>query len=72
MKSFLKKNFSKYHIIGVVLGFVFSFIYWKKAGQYSDYVLKNNLLLVSIWGILVGYILFDLIKGAIKRKNDED
>jgi xanthosine utilization system XapX-like protein len=71
MKSFFLRNFSIYHIIGVILGFIFSFVYWKKAGQYSDYIVKNNLLLVSIWGILVGYIVFDLIKNAIKRKNSE-
>jgi len=68
MKLFFKKNFSIYHITGIILGFIFSFIYWKKVGQYSDYILKKNLILASIWGILVGYIIFDFVKNAIERK----
>jgi cobalamin synthase len=71
MKSFLKKNFSIYHLIGVVLGFIFSFVYWKKSGQYSESVLKNNLILVSAWGVLTGYMIFDLIKSSVRKKEGE-
>jgi hypothetical protein len=69
--SFLKKNFSIYHLTGVVLGFTFSFVYWKKSGQYSESVLKNSLVLVSAWGILAGYLIFDLIKSSVGRKKNE-
>lgn len=66
-REFIKKNFSLFHIAGIVLGWIFAFIYWFKMGQFTENILKNNIVLISIWGILIGYITFDLIKNAVKR-----
>ena len=66
-KSFLKNNFTIYHIIGMVAGVVLSVVYWYKSGQFSDNILKNNLALIILWGLLVGYITFDLIRNSAKK-----
>lgn len=66
-KSFIKKNFSLYHIIGIISGVIFSVTYWYKVGQFSNNILKNNIILIIIWGILVGYITLDLIYHSIKK-----
>lgn len=68
-KDFFKKNFNVYHIIGMILGAILAAIYWAKAGHLSDNVLKNSPILMPLWGILVGYITFDLIFNARNRKN---
>ena len=73
MKKFLHKNLSWYHIAGILFFTALSVLYWYKSGQYSDNVLKNSIYLMIIWGILVGYILADMVKNAVKRnKNDEE
>ncbi|MBO4655343.1 MAG: hypothetical protein J5644_07340 [Bacteroidales bacterium] len=72
MKEFLKKNFNFYHWIGMALFVFLSVLYWHKTGQFSDNVLKNNLLLMIIWGLLVGYITADLVGNAIKRKDNQE
>lgn len=69
MEDFFKKNFNKFHMIGVVFGIVFSMVYWVKKGQFSDNVLKSSPVLMAIWGVLVGYILFDLMFNAKNRDN---
>ena len=71
MNDFLKKNLNLYHIIGMVLGVGFSMIYWVKVGQFSDNILKKSPFLMAIWGILIGYILCDLVFNSQKRKEDE-
>lgn len=72
MNDFLKKNLNLYHIIGMVLGVGFSMIYWVKAGQFSDNILKKSPVLMAIWGILIGYIICDLVFNSQKRKEDEN
>jgi prolipoprotein diacylglyceryltransferase len=72
MKEFLKNNLNLYHIIGIILFVAMSVFYWNKAGKFSDNVLQNNLFLMIIWGILVGYILADMVINAMKRKNKEE
>ena len=72
MNDFLKKNLNLYHIIGMVLGVGFSMIYWVKMGQFSDNILKKSPVLMAIWGILIGYILCDLVFNSQKRKEDEN
>jgi hypothetical protein len=69
--KFVKKNLTKFHIIGMLLGWIMAFIYWYKAGHLSDNILKNNLILISLWGIALGYISFDLIT-ASKRRDKGD
>ena len=66
-KDFIKKNLTIYHIIGMILCVSLSVVYWYKSGQFSDNMLKNNLALIIIWGLLVGYITFDLIRNSIKK-----
>ena len=70
--SFLKKNFSTIHIIGIILGWILAVVYWYKSGKYTDNILKNNVILISIWGILIGYITFDFIKNAMNKKEDNE
>ena len=69
-KRFFKENFSIYHLSGMGLGFLLSLLYWYKAGQFSDYVLKNNIFLISIWGILTGYILVSLVVASHKKMDE--
>ena len=72
MSDFLKKNLNLYHLIGMILFVALSVFYWYKAGQYSDKVLQNNLFLMIVWGVLVGYILADMVSNAQKRNKDEE
>lgn len=72
MKEFLRKNLNLYHLIGIILFVALSVFYWYKAGQYNDNVLQNNLFLMIIWGILVGYLLSDMVSNAMKRKKEEE
>ncbi|MCQ2271825.1 MAG: hypothetical protein MJZ72_03440 [Bacteroidales bacterium] len=68
MKDFLKKNFNLYHIVGIVFFEFIAVFYWYKKGQFSDNFLQNNLFLMIVWGLLVGYIIADLVKNAVNRK----
>ena len=72
MSDFLKKNLNLYHLIGMILFVALSVFYWYKVGQYSDKVLQNNLFLMIVWGVLVGYILADMVSNALKRNKDEE
>ena len=68
----MRKNLNLYHLIGIILFVALSVFYWYKAGQYNDNVLQNNLFLMIIWGILVGYLLSDMVSNAMKRKKEEE
>ena len=68
-KEFFRKNCNVYHIVGMLLGAALASVYWAKSGHLSDNILKNNPILMPLWGILVGYITFDLIFNARNRKN---
>lgn len=70
MKQFLKKHLNWYHVTGMVLGLFFAFLYWSKTGKISDYILKNNIFLISLFGIALGYITFDLIISSLKRMKE--
>ena len=72
MKEFLRKNLNLFHIIGIILFVALSIFYWKRAGKFSDNVLQNNLFLMIIWGILVGYLLADMVSNAMKRNKEEE
>jgi mannose/fructose/N-acetylgalactosamine-specific phosphotransferase system component IIC len=71
MKEFFKKNLTIYHIIGIIITVTMCIIYWWKVGKFTDYFLKNNIFAISIFGIVLGYISFDLIINSI-RKNKEN
>lgn len=72
MENFIKKNFNFYHIIGIIIFVAIAVLYWLKKGQFSDNFLQNNLVLMIIWGLLVGYITADLVKNAINRQDKEN
>jgi len=55
-----------------VLGVGLSMIYWAKSGHLSDNWLKNSPVMMAIWGLLVGYILMDLVFNARNRKNKDE
>ncbi|MDR3047953.1 MAG: hypothetical protein LBU51_10180 [Bacteroidales bacterium] len=68
IKSFFKMNFSILHVVGIIIGIILSLLYWYKKGQFTDNILKNNVYLIAIWGGLVGYVVFDLVKSALKKR----
>ncbi len=72
INRFIKRNFNIYHIIGIVFGTTFSMIYWIKVGRFSDNFLKSSPILMTIWGILLGYITFDLVFNAKERKDKQE
>ncbi|MDL2230799.1 hypothetical protein LJB75_00075 [Bacteroidales bacterium OttesenSCG-928-L19] len=71
-RNFMQRNLTKIHIAGMALGVTLSLIYWYLKGQYSENMLKNSPVLMAIWGILIGYITFDLIKGSRNRQNENN
>ena len=71
-KEFFKKNCNVYHIIGMLSGALFAAIYWAKAGYRSDNILKNSPILMPFWGVLVGYITFDLVFNSKNRKSKQE
>lgn len=70
MKEFFKKNFSIYHFVGMILFAGLAVFYWYKSGQFSENFLQNNLFLMIIWGVLVGYITADMVRNAVNRNNN--
>jgi len=72
MKEFFRKNLNLYHLIGIILFVALSVFYWHGAGKFSDNVLKNNIFLMIMWGILVGYLLADMVSNAMKRKKEDE
>lgn len=71
LKNFIRKNFTIYHIVGVILGLGLALLYWHLSGRNCEYVVKNNPYLVSLWGILIGYITLDFVKSALTRKKKD-
>ena len=72
MREFLRKNVNLYHFIGMILFTILAVFYWYKSGKYSDNILKNNILLMIVWGLAVGYITADMVSHAMKRKDNEE
>lgn len=75
-KTFWKNNFSWWHVLGMFVCMLFAILYWHYAGRYSEYIIKNNIFLVIVWGLMLGYVTIDLAINASKRnskeKNEED
>lgn len=72
INEFLQKNLNRYHIIGMVVGVGLSLLYWAKAGRFAHSVLKSSPILMALWGLLIGYVLCDLMFNAnIRRKEDK-
>lgn len=68
--DFFKRNFTWFHIIGMMVGIVLSLLYWYKSGQFSDNILKKSPVLMAVWGVLTGYILIDLVLSSSRKKED--
>lgn len=71
IKDFTKKNFNIYHLVGMLVCVGFSVVYWLKSGQFSESILKNNLFLMIVWGLMLGYVAADLSFNA-KNRNDKE
>lgn len=67
MKEFFRRNFTGIHIGSMLLFTVMAILYWYLSGRYSEYFFKNNVVLVAIWGIIVGWITGDFIWNAQKK-----
>ncbi len=68
--DFWRKNFSWFHLFGMLAGLTLSLLYWYKSGQFSENILKNSPVLMSLWGILTGYILMDLVRNSANKKDE--
>ena len=71
-KDFWQKNFSWMHLVAMAVGLVLSLLYWYKAGQFSDNILRNNPVLMSLWGLATGYILIDLVRSSKNRQDKNE
>lgn len=71
-KDFWRKNLSWMHIAAMAVGLLLSLLYWYKAGQFSDNILKKSRILMAIWGLLIGYILIDLVKSSKDRQDKNE
>jgi hypothetical protein len=60
------------HIAAMAVGLLLSLLYWYKAGQFSDNILKKSPILMAIWGLLIGYILIDLVKSSKDRQDKNE
>ena len=75
MKSsndFWKKNFTWMHLVAMAVGVLLALLYWYKSGQFSDNILKKSPILMAIWGLLIGYILMDLVKSSKNREEKNE
>ena len=66
--DFWKKNFTWMHLVAMAVGLLLAMLYWYKSGQFSDNILKNNPVLMALWGLATGYILIDLVKSSKDRQ----
>lgn len=71
-KEFWKKNFSWMHLVAMAVGLVLSLLYWYKSGQYSNNILRNNPVLMALWGLATGYILMDLVRSSKNRDEKKE
>lgn len=71
-KDFWRKNLSWMHIAAMAVGLLLSLLYWYKAGQFSDNILKKSPILMAVWGLLIGYILIDLVKSSKDRQDKNE
>ena len=69
--DFWKKNFTWMHIVAMAVGLLLSLLYWYKAGQFSDNILRKSPILMALWGLATGYILIDLVRSS-KNRNEKN
>ena len=70
--DFWKKNFTWMHLAAMAVGMLLAMLYWYKSGQFSDNILKNNPVLMALWGLATGYILIDLVKSSKDRDEKKE
>ena len=65
--DFWKKNLTWMHVAAMAVGVLLSLLYWYKSGQFSDNILRKSPILMTLWGLLTGYILIDRVKPSNNR-----
>lgn len=66
-KNFFSEHFNLGHIVGMILCALLAILYWYKAGRFSEFIIKNNLILTILWGLGVGYVAMDLVISSWRR-----
>ena len=69
--DFWKKNLTWMHLVAMAVGLLLAMLYWYKAGQFSDNILRKSPILMALWGLATGYILIDLVRSS-KNRNEKN
>lgn len=70
--DFWKKNLTWMHLVAMAVGLLLAMLYWYKAGQFSDNILRKSPFLMALWGLATGYILIDLVKSSKNRSEKNE
>lgn len=70
--DFWKKNLTWMHLVAMAVGLLLAMLYWYKAGQFSDNILRKSPILMALWGLATGYILIDLVRSSKNRQNKNE
>ncbi len=71
--DYLKRNVTKANLIGMIIGTVLGFMYYRNVGCKSGSCgLISNPFLMTIWGTAVGYIAGDFFNKKKKDKVEEE
>ena len=70
--DFWKKNLTWMHMVAMAVGLLLAMLYWYKAGQFSDNILRRSPILMALWGLATGYILIDLVKSSKNRSEKNE
>lgn len=60
------------HLVAMAVGLLLAMLYWYKAGQFSDNILRKSPILMALWGLATGYILIDLVKSSKNRSEKNE
>lgn len=70
--DFWKKNLTWMHLVAMAVGLLLAMLYWYKAGQFSDNILRKSPILMALWGLATGYILIDLVRSSKNRQDKNE
>lgn len=70
--DFWKKNLTWMHLVAMAVGLLLAMLYWYKAGQFSDNILRKSPILMALWGLATGYILIDLVRSSKNRSEKSE
>lgn len=72
MKNFLRKNIIA--LLFAIAGAIAGFLYWKFVGcKTGSCPIKSNWYLMTLYGVVLGYLVGDLVTGWIKKgKSNEE